>query len=291
MPVLMHASDGRLRQDTILWPLVRPLCSINQALTLPQLAKEFSKPGVQQTLRQGGNYLLLVGHDYMPTIGKRRVGTTRDKLQKELARLCKLKKRPISRCKIMFGDQIARWASRYLAIAATAGGVGGLAVQLAKARGAMVISLASESKVDLVKGLGADHVFDYGKDGWSAAALGATRSQGVQVFLDSSGDLASEALPLLTQFGRWMIYGVRTGQHNALPAEALWPMIEKNISLIGFNLEGSLQHVPRALGELFKFVIDGSVKVEIAKYPLTDASIVPTLFEERKTTGKVVSLP
>ena len=94
-----------------------------------------------------------------------------------------------------------------------------------------------------------------------------------------------------TQFGRWIIYGVRTGKHNALPAEALWPMIEKNISLIGFNLEGSLQHVPRALGELFKFVIDGSVKIEITKYPLAAASIVHTLFEERKTTGKLVLLP
>jgi len=68
-------------------------------------------------------------------------------------------------------------------------------------------------------------------------------------------------------------------------------MIEKNISLIGFNLEGSLHHVPRALGELFKFVIDGGVKVEIAKYPLADASIIHTLFEERKTTGKLVLVP
>jgi hypothetical protein len=34
-------------------------------LTLVQLANEFSKPGVQQTLRRGGNYLLLVGHDYV----------------------------------------------------------------------------------------------------------------------------------------------------------------------------------------------------------------------------------
>jgi NADPH:quinone reductase-like Zn-dependent oxidoreductase len=75
------------------------------------------------------------------------------------------------------------------------------------------------------------------------------------------------------------------------PAEALRPVIEKNISLIGFNLEGSLQHVPRALGELCKYVIDGSVKVEITKYPLADASIVHALFAKRKTTGKLVLIP
>jgi NADPH:quinone reductase-like Zn-dependent oxidoreductase len=68
-------------------------------------------------------------------------------------------------------------------------------------------------------------------------------------------------------------------------------MIGKNISLRGFNLGASMQHAPGALGELFKFVIDGRVKVEIAKYPLADASIVHTLFEERKTTGKLVLLP
>src|SRR6266567_3010846 len=85
-------------------------------------------------------------------------------------------------------------------IAAAAGGVGSLAVQLAKVRGATVIGLASESKLDLVKGLGADYVFDYGKAGWSAKALDVTRSQGVQVFLDSIGDLASEAFRLLSQF-------------------------------------------------------------------------------------------
>jgi NADPH2:quinone reductase len=176
-------------------------------------------------------------------------------------------------------------------ITAAAGGVGRIAVQLAKARGATVIGLASKSKADLVKGLGADHVFDYGKVGWSAEVLDVTRSQGVQVFLDSVGDLASEAFPLLSSFGRWIIYGVRTGKHNPLPAEAVWPMIGKNISLMGFNLGASMQHAPGALGELFKFVVDGRVKIEITKYPLADASIVHSLFDERKTTGKLVLLP
>lgn len=173
-------------------------------------------------------------------------------------------------------------------IAAAAGGVGGLAVQLAKARGATVIGLASESKFDLVKRLGADHVFDYRKAGWVAAVSQVTRSQGVQVFLDSIGDLASEAFPLLSPFGRWIIYGVRTAKYNALPGEALWPMIGKNISLTGFNR--NLHRVPRA-PELLKFVIDGKVKVEITKYPLADVSTAHALFEEGKTTGKVVLIP
>ena len=176
-------------------------------------------------------------------------------------------------------------------IAAAAGGVGSLAVQLAKARGATVIGLASESKFGLVKSLGADHVFDYGQADWSTKVSDLTRSQGVQVFLDSTGDLASWIFPLLGPFGRWIIYGVRRDQQTALPAEALWSMIEKNTSVSGFNLERHLEDVPRALGDLFKSAIDGNLKVEISKYPLADISKVHTRIEQRKTTGKLVLIP
>lgn len=176
-------------------------------------------------------------------------------------------------------------------IAAAAGGVGSLAVQLAKARGATVIGLASASKFGLVKSLGADHVFDYGQADWSTKVSDLTRSQGVQVFLDSSGDLASWVFPLLGEFGRWIIYGVRRAQRLSLPDEALWSMIEKNISVSGFNLERHLQDVPRALGDLFKSAIDGNLKVEITKYPLADVSKVHIRIEQRKTTGKLVLIP
>jgi NADPH:quinone reductase len=176
-------------------------------------------------------------------------------------------------------------------VAAAAGGVGGLAVQLAKLRGAKIIALASESRFELLKRLGADQVFDYGKPGWSAKAVDVTQPQGVQVFLDSMGDLATEAFSLLGQFGRWIVYGARSGKQNALPADALWPMIEKNISLMGFNLGGNLDRVPGALKDLFKFAIEGSVKVEITKYPLADASLAHSMFEGRNTTGKLVLVP
>jgi NADPH2:quinone reductase len=176
-------------------------------------------------------------------------------------------------------------------IGAAAGGVGSLAVQLAKAHGATVIGLASASKLGLVKRLGADHAFDYGQADWSTKVSDATRSQGVQVFLDSTGDLASFVFPLLGPFGRWIIYGVRKNQQNALSDEAIWAMIEKNISVSGFNLERHLQDVPRALGELFKSAANGSVKVEITKYPLADVSTVHTRIEQRKTTGKLILIP
>jgi len=160
-------------------------------------------------------------------------------------------------------------------VAAAAGGVGGLAVQLAKLRGAKVIALASESKFELLKRLGADHVFDYGKSGWSAKALDVTRPQGVQVYLDSMGDLATEAFSLLGQFGRWIIYGARSDKAKcASGRRALANNREEHFS-DGLQSRGNLDRVPGALKELFKFAIDRSVKVEITKYPLADASIAP----------------
>jgi NADPH:quinone reductase len=189
----------------------------------------------------------------------------------------------LDRAQVKSGDAVL--------IAAAAGGVGGLAVQLAKLRGAKVIALASESKLELVKSLGADHAFDYGKRGWSAQVLDVTELQGVQVFLDSIGDLATEAFSVLGQFARWIIYGVRSDKQNAFPVNMLWPMIEKNISLMGFNLGGNLDRVPSPLKDLFKFAIDGSIKVEITKYPLAEASIAHADFEGRNTTGKLVLIP
>ena len=66
-------------------------------------------------------------------------------------------------------------------------------------------------------------------------------------------------------------------------------MLEKNITLRGFNLEGSLRQVPQALSALFKLVGEGKLKLEITKYPLSEAAKVHQLFEARKRLGKSYS--
>lgn len=68
-------------------------------------------------------------------------------------------------------------------------------------------------------------------------------------------------------------------------------MLEKNITLRGFNLEGTLDQVPQALSALFKLVGEGKLKLEITKYPLSEAAKVHQLFEARKTSGKVILVP
>jgi NADPH2:quinone reductase len=176
-------------------------------------------------------------------------------------------------------------------VSAAAGGVGSIAVQIAKAMNVKVIGLASTSKLDVVRSLGAEHVLDYNQPGWSSGAVKILGGHGVQAYLDSDGDLATEAFPLLGHGAQWIIFGVRSTRQMPMPVEHLWPMIEKNITLRGFNLEGSLQHVPRALGDLFKWVAEGTIKLQIKKYPLQDAAAVHEFFAARKSTGKVVLIP
>jgi NADPH:quinone reductase len=176
-------------------------------------------------------------------------------------------------------------------ISAAGGGLGNLAVQLAKARGAKVVGLTSKSKFELVKSLGADHVADSDDAGWARSVKEAVGEKGIQVYLDSIADLRTEAFPLLSQSGQWIIFGARSQTRKTLPFEAIPVMIEKNITLRGFNLGGSLHKVPQALSALFKLVGEGKLKFEITKYPLSEAAKVHQLFEDRKTSGKVVLIP
>ncbi|MDX8465428.1 NADP-dependent oxidoreductase [Mesorhizobium sp. VK23B] len=81
-------------------------------------------------------------------------------------------------------------------IHAGAGGVGHLAVQIAKALGAYVVSTASSDKLDFVRSIGADEVIDYTRDDFTG------KVRDVDVVLDSiGGDHADESLKTLRDGG------------------------------------------------------------------------------------------
>jgi NADPH:quinone reductase len=176
-------------------------------------------------------------------------------------------------------------------VSAAAGGVGAMAVQVAKLQGANVIGLASRGKHDFVRKNGADHVFDYRSPGWSSSVRDVAGARGIDIFLDSIGDLQTEATGLLAPGSHWIVYGARAESQKPLPAEALWPMIEKNITLRGFNLLGWAEHFPRALSQLFDWATSGKLRVETRKYPLAQASVAHAQFEGRQTVGKVLLIP
>ena len=85
-------------------------------------------------------------------------------------------------------------------IHAAAGGVGSMAVQIAKALGATVIGTASARNHDYVRGLGADQVVEYG-DGL-VERVREVAPHGVNVSADFIGGVEDETLQVLAQGGR-----------------------------------------------------------------------------------------
>ena len=85
-------------------------------------------------------------------------------------------------------------AGQTVLIHAGAGGVGHVAIQLAKAAGCQVITtVSSAEKTEFVKRLGADVVIDYRQENCAAACLEATGGQGVDMVLDTVGGKVFEA--------------------------------------------------------------------------------------------------
>lgn len=70
-------------------------------------------------------------------------------------------------------------------VQAAAGGVGGFAVQIAKANGLTVYATCSKGNFDYVRSLGADHVVDYTSGDVHSIIRGLTNSRGVDYILES----------------------------------------------------------------------------------------------------------
>ena len=88
-------------------------------------------------------------------------------------------------------------------IHAGAGGVGSLAIQLAKAMGAHVFTTCSARNHDLVKKLGADYVIDYKTEDYIEAIQRETGNIGVDLVLDTiGGDTIQRSFEILRPFGR-----------------------------------------------------------------------------------------
>lgn len=84
-----------------------------------------------------------------------------------------------------------------------AGGVGTIAIQLAKAMGARVVTTARRSNHDFVRSLGADEVIDHTSDDYVSAVAELTGGQGVNVVFDTiGGDTLTRSPLALADAGR-----------------------------------------------------------------------------------------
>ncbi|MBF8185867.1 NADPH:quinone oxidoreductase family protein [Nonomuraea sp. K274] len=176
---------------------------------------------------------------------------------------------------------------------AGAGGVGSLAVQLAREFGAgrVIATASTRDKRSLAVELGADTAVDGAADGYTERIIEANEDRPVDVVLDAVGGAVFEAaLSALAGFGRLVTYGSSSGE----PTPAVDPgrLMAANLGVSGFWLRPVLTERGAAgleMDELLGLVASGRVRpLAGAEYPLSEAGRALADLAGRRTVGKVV---
>jgi NADPH2:quinone reductase len=187
-------------------------------------------------------------------------------------------------------------AGESVVVHAAAGGVGTLAVQLAKRFGAgRVIGVASsEEKRALAERLGADVTVDAGAEDLNAALREANDGRKVDVVLEMVGGRTFEqSLRALAPFGRLVHFG--QAARDGAPAIDPGRLMSKSQGVIGFWLVHLLQRpdlMTAAMEDMFAAVLDGSLEPIVGgTYPLEEARRAHEDIRSRGTVGKLVLTP
>jgi NADPH2:quinone reductase len=185
-------------------------------------------------------------------------------------------------------------AGESVLVQAAAGGVGTLAVQLARLMGASKVigTASSEQKLDLVRRLGADAAINYTQDDWVEQVKQATDTRGADIILEvAGGTIAQQSMQCLAPFGRLVVIGAASGERPEFSGVQL---MYKNLSVVGFWLTAWLSRPDRiaaAIIELMQYLGSGSLQIIVGQtFPLAEAAEAHRAIAERRTTGKVVLL-
>ncbi|WP_194815367.1 zinc-binding dehydrogenase [Nocardia sp. XZ_19_385] len=168
-------------------------------------------------------------------------------------------------------------------ITAAASGVGHLAVQLARVRGAswVVGAVSDAAKSDFVRGLGADEVVTYDQSSWGKPADYALDAVG--------GELLKPALGALTPGGRLVAYSSGGGTIEA------YDLLVEAKTVIGFQIRRIAEGKPDVYDhwrqELWQYFASGQLRPVHTEFPLEDAAQAHALVESRANLGKVVLIP
>ena len=180
-------------------------------------------------------------------------------------------------------------------IHAAAGGVGTIAIQLAKLWGATVIAVtSSDEKSELAKSLGADHVVDAETEDLSKALREANGGRGVNLILEMvGGKTFDQSLLALGTFGKLITFGMasRTAPTPIHPGA----LMHRSKTVAGFwlaNCFGKKELFNDVIEELFTLISDGELKPVIgATYPLSQAQAAHKSMLERESVGKIALDP
>ncbi|WP_017652964.1 zinc-dependent alcohol dehydrogenase family protein [Fortiea contorta] len=180
-------------------------------------------------------------------------------------------------------------------IHAGAGGVGHVAIQLAKLKGAGVATtVSSQEKANFVKQLGADEIIFYQQTDFVQAALNWTNGEGVDLAFDTvGGETFDKTFPAVRMYGDIVTI-------LEPPANTNWKIARNRNLRISLELmltpmlQGiteSSQHQAEILAQSATWMDEGKLKIHVShKFSLAEAAKAHQLIENGSITGKIVLL-
>jgi NADPH2:quinone reductase len=191
------------------------------------------------------------------------------------------------------GKLEASTTSRHVLIHAGAGGVGHVAIQLAKLRGANVCTtVGSEAKARFVRDLGADFPILYKQTDFVEAAIAWTDGAGVGLAFDTvGGNLIEQTFPAIQIYGDLVTI-------LEPPADISWKVARTRNLRFSFELMLTPMLLGRAdlqilqvniLTECAELFDSGRLKIHVSEvFSLADAAKAHQLLESGSMTGKLV---
>jgi NADPH2:quinone reductase len=180
-------------------------------------------------------------------------------------------------------------------IHAAAGGVGTLAIQLAKMWGGKVIAVTGTSKkAELAKSLGADEVILADSPELANTLRAHNNGLGIDLILEMVGGTTfDQSLEALGNFGRVITYGLASRKMpNPVHPGSL---VNASKTISGFwlaNCFGKKELMHDVIAELFQLVANGKLRPVIGNtYPLSEAAHAHREMLARETVGKITLDP
>lgn len=172
-------------------------------------------------------------------------------------------------------------------------GIGIMALQIAKALGARVITTSStDAKRKKCLELGADHALSYHQKDFVTACLTATGHNGVDVVLDIiGGDKVEQNLQVMAHRGRHISVGLMGGATAHIP---LFTIMRRQLTLTGSvlrsrSVEEKSQIAQQIREQLWPFIKSGAIKPILEQiYPFPQVIEAHEKMESGQHIGKIV---
>jgi NADPH:quinone reductase-like Zn-dependent oxidoreductase len=174
-----------------------------------------------------------------------------------------------------------------------AGGIGHLAVQLARWLGAgtVIATAGSAAKLEVLAALGADVTVNHSEPDW-ADQVRAAAPGGVDVVLDAiGGDALLACIGLLAPLGRVVVYGAASGEFAEVPIRGMFGLK----TMTGFSLLAWRAAAPEQaradIDEVASLLASGDLRAITQSLPLADAVEAHRLLEGRTVAGRLILVP